>query len=64
MGLPEWTKAAAVLVAGVVFAGMADHLLASAGHEGLGALVWVVGYGGAIFAVWFVWLRHLEFEPS
>lgn len=64
MGVPDWAKAAAVLVSGVVLAGLADYLLAQAGHEGLGALVWVVGYGGAVFAVWVVWLRRLEFEPS
>lgn len=64
MALPDWAKAALVLVSGVVGAGIADYLLAQAGYGALGAAVWVVGYGGAVFAVWFVWLRHLEFDPS
>lgn len=64
MDLPEWAKAALVLAAGVVIAGVTDYFLARAGFEGLGMLVWAIGYGGAVFTVWFVWLRHLEFDPS
>lgn len=64
MDLPDWALVATVLAAGVVSAGVTDFFLSRAGFEDLGVFVWVVGYGGAVFAVWFVWLRHLDFAPS
>jgi hypothetical protein len=62
--LPGWARAAGLLAAGVVFAGVADFLLSAAGRPGLGAVVWVVGYGGAVLAVWLLVFRGREFEPG
>lgn len=63
MALPNWTKAAVVLVGSVVLAGLADAALARAGYRALGTVVWVVGYGGAVLALWLFWLRHLDLAP-
>ncbi|WP_255195271.1 hypothetical protein [Halorarius litoreus] len=63
-GLPGWAKAAIVLGAGVVLAGLADYALSQAGYPSLGALAWAMGYAGAIAVIWAGWFRHLEFEPG
>jgi len=61
--LPNWAKAALALAGSVALAGLADAALARAGYPTLGATVWVVGYGGAVFAVWLFWVRHLDISP-
>lgn len=55
---------ALVLAVGVAVPGTVDFALSQLGYEGLGAVVWVVGYAGAVLLVWAVWLRPLEFDPG
>lgn len=62
--LPEWAKAALVLAAGILFAGVSDYVLAQTGYDALGTLVWVAGYGGAVIVIWFIWLRGVELGPN
>lgn len=62
--LPGWARAAVILAAGVVVAGAGDFALSAAGHPGLGAFVWAVGYGGAVLAVWLLVFRGRSFEPG
>lgn len=62
--LPGWAVAMAILTGGVVSAGVLDFLLSQLGYSGLGAVVWAVGYGGAILAVWLIWFRDLELQPD
>lgn len=62
--LPGWAKAAIVLGAGVVLAGLADYALSQAGYPSLGALAWATGYAGVVVVIWAGWLRNLEFEPG
>lgn len=62
--VPGWAKAAAVLALGIAIGGLADYALSQAGYPSLGALTWVVAYGGVVVTVWAVWLRDLEFEPG
>lgn len=61
---PRWLLAA-VAVAGVVVPGVAHYWLASAGYGVAADVAWLGGYGLAVFAVWYGWLRHVEFTgPS
>jgi hypothetical protein len=62
--VPDWAKAALLLLLGVVIGGIADFALSQAGYASLGALTWAVAYSSVIIAVWAVWLRDLEFEPG
>lgn len=59
--MPDIRLLALVLVAGIVIPGVADYTLTEAGRPTLAAAVWVGGYGAAIAAAWFGWLRHVEF---
>ncbi|WP_129113125.1 hypothetical protein [Halegenticoccus tardaugens] len=52
---------AAVLFVGVVGSGLAKWTLTEAGYGTLGSVLFVMGYGGMIAAVWFGWLRHYDF---
>lgn len=63
MAPPNWAKAALVLAGSVALAGLADAALSRAGYRTLGVTVWVVGYGGAVLAVWLFWVRHLDISP-
>jgi hypothetical protein len=35
-------------------------LVESAGYEGLGSLVWPIGYGSVVLAAWYVWIRPMD----
>lgn len=50
----------AIIAFGVLVPGLVDNLLAQAGAPGLGALVWTVGFGSAVVALWYVVLRPLN----
>ncbi|SDM51003.1 hypothetical protein SAMN04487949_1905 [Halogranum gelatinilyticum] len=50
----------AILFVGVVGSGIARWLLGNAGFETLGMVVFVLGYGGMVFTLWYGWLRHME----
>lgn len=62
--IPSWAKAAALIATAVVVGGVGDFLLSQAGYRGLGAIVWALGYGGAVIAVWAIWFRGQTFEPQ
>lgn len=51
---------ATVLVVGVAGTGVVRRLLGEAGMNDLGALVWILGYGGTVLVVWYVWIRPLD----
>ena len=50
-----------VLAAGVVLPGAADYALSMAGYDTVGMVVWIVGYFGMVLAVWYRWIRPLDF---
>lgn len=62
--MPSWAKAAGLLSTAVVVGGVGDFLLSQAGYRGLGAVVWALGYGGAVVAAWAIWFRGRTFEPE
>lgn len=49
-----------VLASGVILPGLAKYFLSAAGYPDLGSLVWVLGFGTMVFAVWYVWIRPLD----
>lgn len=51
---------AAVIVTGIVVPGVARWFLGEAGYAGLGTVVFVLGYAGMVFLVWYGWIRPLE----
>ena len=51
---------AVVIVAGIVLPGLARRFLGEAGYDGVGVVVFVLGYAGMIFLVWYGWIRPLE----
>lgn len=50
----------AILFVGIVGSGIARWLLGNAGFETLGTIVFVLGYTGMVFTLWYGWLRDLE----
>ena len=50
------------LALGVVVPGMAKYALAEGGYDALGTVVFYTGYFTAAVAIWFIWIRPLEFE--
>lgn len=57
---PGWALGVLLLAGTISIAGLTDFLLASAGYETLGTLVWALCYTGALATVWVVWLRDLR----
>ena len=49
-----------VALAGIIIPGVLDFTLVQYGYSGVGSFVWTVGYGGAVIAVWYGWLRPLN----
>jgi hypothetical protein len=58
--LPQWVSGLLLVGVTVALAGIGDSLLSDAGYPVVGAFFWVVCYAGALFVVWFVWLRHID----
>lgn len=58
--LPQWVSGVLLVAATVALAGIGDRVLTGAGYPYLAAAFWVVCYAGALFVVWFVWLRHID----
>ncbi len=50
----------AVVVVGIAGTGIVRRLLGEVGLNGLGRLVFVLGYGGMVVAVWYGWIRPLD----
>lgn len=51
---------AAILLVGIAGSGIVRRLLGELGYNDLGALVFMFGYGGMIFAVWYGWIRPMD----
>ncbi len=51
---------AAVLVVGIAGTGIVRRELGVLGYNGLGRLVFVLGYGTTVFLVWYGWIRPLD----
>ena len=51
---------AAVVTLGIVVPGVVRRLLGEAGYNTLGMVVFVLGYAGMIFLVWYGWIRPLD----
>ena len=51
---------AAILLIGVVAPGLARRALGVAGYSTLGTIVFVLGYAGMVFLVWYGWIRPLD----
>lgn len=50
----------AVVVTGVVLPGLARRFLGEAGYDDVGTVVFVLGYAGMVFLVWYGWIRPLD----
>lgn len=61
---PPWAGAVVALAVVIALAGVSDFLLSQAGYTEFGALVWLLGYGGAVVAGWAVFFRGREFDPE
>jgi hypothetical protein len=53
---------AALLLVGVAGTGTLHYFLTAAGHATLGSATFALGYGGTALAVWYGWVRHIDFE--
>ncbi|MFD1685621.1 hypothetical protein [Halobellus litoreus] len=51
---------AAILLVGVAGSGIVRRLLGELGYNDVGALVFMFGYGGMIFAIWYGWIRPMD----
>jgi hypothetical protein len=51
---------AAILLVGIAGSGLVRRLLGELGYNDLGALVFMFGYGGMIFAIWYGWIRPMD----
>ena len=51
---------ALVLFVGVAGSGVARWALGQIGQDLLGQVVFVMGYGGMVFVIWYGWLRPLN----
>lgn len=51
---------AAILVGAIVVPGVINYVLVRNGLGTLGTVVWALGYGTGILALWYVWLRPLD----
>jgi len=63
-GLFEFTRdkllVAALLLVGVAGSGLARRTLGELGYNDLGALVYILGYGGMVVALWYGWIRPMD----
>jgi len=50
----------AILLIGIAGSGIVRRLLGELGYNDLGALVFMLGYGGMIFALWYGWIRPMD----
>lgn len=50
----------AVLAVGIAGSGLARRALGVAGYNDIGRAVFVLGYAGMVFALWYGWIRPLD----
>ena len=60
--LSSRVKFAIILTLGVVVPGSLAYLFSMGGFSQIASIVWVIGYGGAIIAIWYNWIRPIDFE--
>ncbi|MGQ4554823.1 hypothetical protein [Halobellus sp. GM3] len=51
---------AALLFVGIAGSGLVRRLLGELGYNDLGAVVFILGYGGMVVAIWYGWIRPLD----
>lgn len=61
MNIDERVLFGVVLATGVVVPGAADYALSMAGYDTLGMVVWAGGYFAMVLAVWYRWIRPIDF---
>lgn len=49
-----------ILVLGIAGSGIARRLLGELGYNEVGRVVFILGYGGMILALWYGWVRPLD----
>ncbi|SDY40494.1 hypothetical protein [Halobellus clavatus] len=49
-----------ILLVGIAGSGIVRRSLGELGYNALGELVFVLGYGGMVFAVWYGWIRPMD----
>lgn len=63
-GLFELTRekllVAGLLLVGIAGSGLARRALGELGYNDLGALVYILGYGGMVVTIWYVWIRPMD----
>ena len=57
---PDRLLLIAVLFVGIVGSGLARRALGVAGYTNLGRLVFLLGYAGMVFTLWYGWVRPLD----
>lgn len=50
----------AILFVGIAGTGLARRLLGELGYNGVGRVVFLLGYGGMVFALWYGWIRPMD----
>lgn len=65
MDTPDWLPRDALLVALVLLVGIAGtgilrRFLGELGYNGVGRVVFVLGYGVMVFVLWYGWIRPLD----
>lgn len=51
---------AAILLIGIAGTGLVRRYLGEIGLNGIGRIVYILGYGGTIAAIWYGWIRPLD----
>jgi len=64
MGRREKLRFGIALALGVLVPGLVKYGLTRAGYPTLGSAVWVTGYLTAVVAIWYVWVRPIDFEGT
>ncbi|WP_254538823.1 hypothetical protein [Halomarina litorea] len=50
-----------IALTGIVVPGVIDFFLVQYGYSGVGSVVWAIGYGSAVIAIWYGWFRPIDF---
>ncbi|WP_083861952.1 hypothetical protein [Halogeometricum pallidum] len=49
-----------VLFVGIAGTGLLRRFLGELGYNGIGRIVFVLGYGGMVFIIWYGWIRPMD----
>jgi len=64
MGRAEKIRFGLALALGVVVPGLGKYALTSVGYPAVGSAVWATGYLTAVLAIWYVWIRPIDFDGA